>query len=159
MSDLHDYRTRIAWTGNTGTGTSTYRAYRRTWDIEIDGKPIIHCSNDPLLGGNPALHNPEDLLISALSACHMLWYLHLCANAGIVVTSYRDSPVGTGEVEPNGAGRFLKAELRPKITISQQSDAEIAEKLHGEVHNYCFIARSMNFPVTIQPEIITDNTS
>lgn len=156
MTKNHDYHAAIVWTGNTGTGTSTYRAYERTWDVEIEGKSSIHCSNDPLLGGDPTLHNPEDLLISALSACHMLWYLHLCSQAGIVVTSYRDEPIGTGEIEPNGAGRFLKAALRPKITITPDSDMQIAGKLHDEIHKYCFIARSVNFPVTCEAEINTE---
>lgn len=158
MAKIHDYHAAIAWTGNTGTGTSAYRAYERTWAIEIEGKPRVHCSNDPLLGGDPTLHNPEDLLISALSACHMLWYLHLCSQAGVIVTNYRDNPIGTGEVEASGAGRFLKAILRPKVTITPGSDVQIAEKLHGEVHNYCFIARSMNFPVTCEAEIITEKS-
>ncbi|MGI9402288.1 MAG: OsmC family protein [Rhizobiaceae bacterium] len=159
MAKNHDYHSKILWTGNKGTGTSAYRAYERTWNVEIEGKPVINCSNDPLLGGDPSLHNPEDLLISALSACHMLWYLHLCANAGVIVTSYCDNPVGTGETEANGAGKFLRAVLRPKISITADSDMKLAEKLHDEIHKYCFIARSINFPVTCEAEIITGNST
>jgi organic hydroperoxide reductase OsmC/OhrA len=90
----HDYTTRILWTGNRGEGTAHYKAYDRTWDIAVPGKAPVHCSNDPLLGGDPGKMNPEDLLLSALSACHMLWYLHYASDAGIVVTSYSDAPLG-----------------------------------------------------------------
>ncbi len=148
----HDYTTTIRWTGNTGAGTKTYRGYERSWDIAVPGKPVIACSNDPLLGGDPGLMNPEDLLLSALSACHMLWYLHLASVDGIVVESYEDVPVGRGENMPDGTGRFLSAELRPAIAISA-GDMKRAHDIHGEIHNHCFIARSVNFPVTIAPTI------
>ncbi|MEL6992893.1 MAG: OsmC family peroxiredoxin, partial [Pseudomonadota bacterium] len=85
----HDFTSRVVWTGNRGAGTAHYKAYDRTWNVETPGKPVIHCSNAPLLGGDPTLHNPEDMLISALSACHMLWYLHLASDDGIAVTAYR----------------------------------------------------------------------
>ncbi|MEI7035689.1 OsmC family protein [Fulvimonas yonginensis] len=150
MKRSHDYTSTIVWTGNRGLGTRTYRGYDRTWDIAIGGKPVVHCSNDPLLGGDPGLHNPEDLLLSSLAACHMLWYLHLASDAGIVVEAYRDSPLGVGETEPGGAGRFLRATLRPTITLAPGSDAQAADRIHHEIHRYCFIARSVNFPVTCE---------
>ncbi|MFK8075113.1 MAG: OsmC family protein [Granulosicoccus sp.] len=143
----HEYTSTVTWTGNTGAGTSAYRAYERTWDIQTPGKPVVHCSNDPLLGGDPCLPNPEDLLLSAVSACHMLWYLHLASNAGIIVQAYTDSPIGTGEVASSGAGRFISVTLRPTITLSESSDVGIADALHADIHQYCFIARSLNFPV------------
>lgn len=146
----HSYTSRIEWTGNRGAGTSAYRAYDRTWDLAVPGKPVLACSNDPLLGGDPAKYNPEDLLLSALSACHMLWYLHLAANAGIVVHGYRDEPVGIGEALPNGAGRFLSAVLRPTIALGEGNDPAVADRLHDEIHQYCFVARSVAFPVTYE---------
>lgn len=151
MAKLHDFASSIVWTGNRGEGTRAYKSYDRTWDIALPGKDIIHCSNDPLLGGDPAKMNPEDLLISALSACHMLWYLHLASNAGIIVTSYRDDPIGHGETLPNGAGRFLAAVLRPKISVKEGADLGFAGELHYKVHDFCFIARSVNFPVSYEP--------
>lgn len=104
-----------------------------------------------MLGGDPAKMNPEDLLISALSACHMLWYLHLASKAGIVVTGYRDDPMGYGETLANGAGRFLSAVLRPTISVVEGTDLKIAAELHHQVDEYCFIARSVNFPVRYEP--------
>lgn len=147
----HDYTSRIIWTGNSGEGTAHYRAYARTWDIAVPGKPVVHCSNDPLLGGDPGKMNPEDLLISALSACHMLWFLHYASDAGIVVTGYEDNPVGQGEVGRGGAGRFVSAELRPVITVKPGADLVAAEAIHHRIHEVCFIARSVNFPVTYAP--------
>lgn len=150
----HDYTSRIVWTGNRGDGTKTYRGYDRTWDIATPGQPLVHCSNDPLLGGDPARPNPEDLLLSALASCHMLWYLHLASSAGIVVHGYEDNPVGVGETMPNGAGRFLRATLRPRIEVAAGSDLVRAEALHHDVHQYCFIARSVNFPVSYEPQFV-----
>lgn len=147
MSTTHEYTATILWTGNRGTGTRTYRGYDRTWEIRTPGKPTIHCSNDPLLGGDPAKPNPEDLLLSALASCHMLWYLHLASTARIVVHEYADSPVGLGETLPNGAGRFLRATLRPHVVVAAGTDLAAADAIHARVHEFCFIARSVAFPV------------
>jgi organic hydroperoxide reductase OsmC/OhrA len=152
----HAYTSHIRWTGDTGQGTASYRGYTRNWDVAVPGKPVISCSNDPMLGGDPALMNPEDLLLSALSACHMLWYLHLASDAGIVVTGYEDTPEGLGEVEANGAARFVSAVLRPEITVRPGADLARAEALHHEIHKVCFIARSVNFPVSIAARFTID---
>ena len=144
----HAYTSHIVWTGNRGTGTQTYKGYDRTWDIAVPGKPVVHCSNDPLLGGDRTKLNPEDLLLSALSACHMLWYLHLAAEAGIEVTAYRDEPVGIGETDAQGASRFLSAVLR-RVRVGANL-AEAAD-IHTRIHAVCFIARSVNFPVSHEP--------
>lgn len=151
----HEYTTTIRWTGNQGTGTRSYHGYERSWDIAAPGKPVVHCSNDPIKGGDNSLMNPEDLLLSALSACHMLWYLFLVGIEGISVLSYEDDPVAVGEDLPNGSGRFLSAELRPKITVEEGTDLARASAIHHEIHQYCFIARSVNFPITFAPKIVT----
>lgn len=151
MASEHEYTCRIDWTGNRGDGTRTYRGYDRSWDVATPGKPIIHCSNDPLLGGDPALPNPEDLLLASVSACHMLWYLHLASSAKIIVHRYTDDPLGVGEVLPDGSGRFLSATLRPRIGVAAGTDLVRAEAIHQDVHRYCFIARSLNFPVHYAP--------
>lgn len=150
----HVYTSQVVWTGNRGAGTASYRGYDRTWDIAVPGKPVVHCSNDPLLGGDPAKMNPEDLLLSALSACHMLWYLHYAAEAGITVTAYEDAPEGQGEVGPGGAGRFVSATLRPQITVAPGADLAEAEAIHHRIHAVCFIARSVNFPVSYAPRFV-----
>lgn len=150
----HDYTSWVIWTGNRGEGTAHYLAYDRSWDVAVPGKPVIHCSNDPLLGGDPGRMNPEDLLLSALSACHMLWYLHYASDAGIIVTGYEDNPLGQGEVGPGGAGRFVRATLRPRITVPAGTDMAAAEAIHHRIHKVCFIARSVNFPVGYDPEFV-----
>src|ERR1700753_1201317 len=122
MSRKHDFTSRIVWTGNRGDGTRTYRGYDRTWEIQTPGKAVVQCSNDSMLGGDPSRANPEDLLISALSACHMLWDLHRASAAGIVVVHYEDSPVGHGETDSSGAGRFLAATLRPTVHVRAGAD-------------------------------------
>ena len=152
----HDYTSRVVWTGNRGEGTAHYRAYDRTWDIAVPGKPVVHCSNDPLLGGDPSKMNPEDLLLSALSACHMLWYLHYASDAGLRVLGYEDSPLAQGELGPGGAGRFVKATLRPRVTLPAGSDLAAAEAIHHRIHAVCFIARSVSFPVDYEPEFLLE---
>jgi organic hydroperoxide reductase OsmC/OhrA len=153
MAKTHEYPSRVVWTGNTGAGTSSYKSYERSWDMAIEGKETVHCSNDPFLGGEPSKYNPEDMLITALSSCHMLWYLHLCSQAKITVLAYEDNPVGIGASEPDGSGQFSEAILRPKITITADSDADKAVAIHDKIHNYCFIARSVNFPVKFEVEV------
>ena len=150
MPREHDYTARVIWTGNRGEGTAHYKGYDRTWNVETPGKPVIHCSNDPLLGGDPTLHNPEDMLIAALSACHMLWFLHLASDAGVIVHAYQDDPLAVGETDANGASRFLRATLRPSISVPADTDLEKADALHDDIHKTCFIARSVNFPVTYE---------
>jgi organic hydroperoxide reductase OsmC/OhrA len=146
----HAYTSQIRWTGNQGSGTSSYRAYTRSWDIVTAGKPTIHCSNDPNLGGDPSLPNPEDLLLSALSACHMLWYLHLASRAGIVVTAYDDEPLGIGRSDADGSGSFVRAVLRPTIEVLPGTDIAAADAIHHRIHEHCFIARSVRFPVSCE---------
>ena len=152
----HRYEARTRWTGNLGTGTSTYRAYSRDHEIAADGKPPIAGSSDRAFRGDPARWNPEDLLVSALSSCHMLSYLHLCAVSGIVVTAYEDRASGEMRETEDGGGRFVSALLRPRVTISQ-GDAELARALHERAHHLCFIASSVNFPVRCEPEIVVDS--
>lgn len=147
MATHHDFTSQIIWTGDRGEGTRHYRGYDRTWRITTEGKVPIECSNDPALGGDPLKPNPEDLLLSSLAACHMLWFLHLASSAGIVVRAYQDSPLGIGETGSRGEGRFVRAVLRPTITVASGTDIARADALHHDVHHFCFIARSVNFPV------------
>jgi organic hydroperoxide reductase OsmC/OhrA len=147
----HDYVSRVVWTGNRGEGTRSYRGYDRTWDIATPGKLLVHCSNDPLLGGDPALANPEDLLLAALAACHMLWFLHYASEAGVTVVAYQDDPLGVGESDASGAGRFVGAVLRPRIILAPGSDVAAAHAIHARIHEVCFIARSVAFPVEHRP--------
>lgn len=142
--------------GNTGTGTKIYRGYERAYDISAAGKPTIAGSSDPAFRGDPSRWNPEDLLVASLSACHKLWFLGLCSQAGVVVTAYEDAAEGCMVEEANGAGQFTSVALRPHVTISADSDEARAMELHHKAHTMCFIARSVNFPVTNEPTIIRE---
>jgi len=156
MSDgrRHRYAVTVEWTGNRGEGTATYRSYSRDHAIAVAGKPAIAGSSDPVFRGDASRHNPEDFLVSALSACHMLSYLHLCAVSGIVVTAYEDHAAGDMRETADGGGRFTGVVLRPRVTISA-GDPGLARALHEKAHRLCFIASSVNFPVTCEPEIST----
>jgi organic hydroperoxide reductase OsmC/OhrA len=153
MTRQHRYPVTIAWTGNRGAGTSGYRAYDRAHDIAVAGKPVIPASSDPAFSGDASRYNPEELLVAAVSACHMLWYLHLCAVNRIVVTGYVDRAEGTMVENADGGGRFTAVVLKPAITVKPGADLELARRLHRDAHAKCFIANSLNFPVTHEPEI------
>lgn len=141
----------MTWTGNTGSGTANYRAYDRTHEYSVPGKPVIPGSSDPAFRGDATRYNPEELLVMSLSSCHMLWYLHLCAEAGVVVTEYVDEAVGTmAEVKETG-GHFTEVILRPLATLQAGSDVELATRLHEKAHHLCFVANSVNFPVRVEP--------
>jgi len=149
----HTYATRTEWTGNQGRGTANYRAYSRQYLISAPGKPDVPGSSDPAFRGDASRWNPEDLLVASLSSCHMLWYLHLCAEAKILVLAYRDDALGTMVEEAEGGGSFSGAVLRPVVTLAAGADALRAAALHIEAHRLCFIANSVNFPVRIEPTV------
>jgi len=153
MPKEHRYSASLAWTGNRGTGTSAYTAYDRAHVIQVAGKPPIPGSSDPAFRGNPARYNPEELLVGSLASCHMLWYLHLCSTAGIVVTEYVDRAEGTMIEEADGSGRFTAVVLKPEVTVKLGTDLSKARELHAAAHKMCFIANSMNFPVAHEPTI------
>ncbi len=153
MSRHHAYRVDLAWTGNRGSGTTSYRDYGRDHVVRIDGKPELHASSDPTFHGDAARHNPEDMLVAALTSCHMLSYLHMATVAGVVVTAYEDAAEGRMETAGNG-GRFVEVVLHPVVTIRDDSDPDEALAAHEAAHHACFIANSVNFPVRVEPRIV-----
>ncbi len=154
MARTHRYIVANRWTGNLGSGTSAYTAYRRNHELDAAAKNApIPCSSDPVFRGDPSRYNPEELLVGALSACHMLVLLHLCADAGIVVVDYADQAEGEMAEHPDGAGEFTRVILRPKMTITDPARIPDAIALHHRAHEMCFIARSVNFPVEHQPTV------
>ena len=153
---IHRYETRLVWTGNEGTGTSSYTAYGRDHEIATSGKPVLLGSSDPIFRGDAERWNPEELLLASLSACHQLWYLHIAASAGIVVLAYTDRAEGEMQETADGGGHFTRVLLRPRVTLAAGSDAARAESLHREAHAKCFIARSVRFPVEHLPETIVE---
>lgn len=149
----HIYRAVVRWTGNRGIGTGAYTAYGRDHVFGAPGKPPVAGSADPAFRGDDNRYNPEELLVASLSACHMLWYLHLCAEADVTVTAYEDAAEGVMETDGNGGGRFTSVTLCPRVTVTPHSDPERARALHEGAHARCFIANSVNFPVSCAPEL------
>lgn len=143
----HSYNTHLTWTGNKGTGTSSYQAYGRDYSIATDDKPTLLGSSDPAFKGDPSRHNPEDLLVASLSGCHMLCYLHLCAVNKVVVVDYEDRATSVMVEAAGGGGHFDQVTLHPRITLAESSMRAKADELHEQANKICFIANSVNFPV------------
>ncbi|WP_369049163.1 OsmC family protein [Tenacibaculum sp. UWU-22] len=151
----HIYEITVEWTGNQGEGTLSYQSYSRNHQIIADGKYAeIKGSSDPLFLGDKTRYNPEDLFLSSLSACHMLWYLHLCATHKIVVTEYLDNAIGIMEKTQNGIEKFTQVTLNPTIKITDKNKINQATQLHIEANKKCFIANSCNFKIHHKPTII-----
>jgi organic hydroperoxide reductase OsmC/OhrA len=155
VSEAH-YYSKLVWSGGALGPTESVETYSREFRAEIDGKPPLRGSADPAFHGDPALHNPEDLLMIALPSCHMLSYLAVCAHAGIAVVSYEDSAVGT-LARRDGRIKFVDALLRPRVVVEEGSDIARAEALHEKAHNICIIVNSVNFPVRYEAEVTTTN--
>jgi organic hydroperoxide reductase OsmC/OhrA len=154
MPRSHRYEIVVQWTGNTGTGTSGYREYERSHVVRAEGRPDLEGSADPVFRGSRERWNPEQLLVAALSQCHLLSYLHVAADSGVVVTAYEDDAVGTMEEDGRGGGRFSEVVLRPRVTIADASMTEAAQAAHERAHELCFIAASVNFPVRLDPAVV-----
>lgn len=148
----HIYAATLEWTGAAAGPTSTYQSYSREYRIAFPGKPALIGTADPTYLGDPKLHNPEELLLAALAACHMLSYLALCARDKIAVTSYRDEAIGTMAIK-DGKMRFVSVLLRPHVIIAELDKVARAKALHGDAHAGCFIANSVNFPVGNDPAV------
>jgi organic hydroperoxide reductase OsmC/OhrA len=149
----HRYAVTSTWTGNSGTGTSGYRDYRRDVTIEVEGKPDLLASADKPFRGDPMRWNPEDLLLASLSECHLLSYLHACVQVGVVVVGYRDDATGVMVEDGRGGGAFQEVVLRPHVVVTDASMVDAATSAHAQAHEWCFIANSVNFPVRHEPTI------
>lgn len=143
----HLYQVNIEWTGNLGAGTVTYRGYSRDHEIRVENKKVILASSDPSFRGDPTRYNPEELFVASLSQCHMLWFLHLCSEEGIVVTNYIDLAEGIMEESSDGGGHFTEVILKPQVTISSDEKINSIESIHHRANQLCFIANSCNFKV------------
>lgn len=149
----HHYTVTVKWTGNRGTGTNHYMQYDRSNTLSVAGKDDMHCSSDVAFRGDKTKYNPEDFLVASASQCHMLWYLHLCADAGVVVMEYTDNPTATMvEASAEGRGRFIEMTLNPQVVVTEESMVSRANELHDKAREMCFVANSCNFPITHKPE-------
>lgn len=153
---IHRYDAALEWCGNEGSGTVRHDAYGRRFEARIEGKPVFTGSADPAFCGDSALLNPEDLLLIALSSCHMLSYLALCAQQGLVVTAYSDRAEGVMKTDAGGGGRFTAVVLQPRVTIASAVQVAQATELHATAHSVCFIANSCNFPVELRASVTAE---
>jgi len=153
MAKTHEYAARVIWNGNTGTGTSTYVGYGRDYIVIVAGKQEMRGSADPSFRGNAELHNPEDLFVAAISACHMLTYLALCAKNGVSVVAYEDNAAGTLVLTSDGGGSFQHVMLNPVVTIANGEKEAVAVSLHDQAHKLCFIAASCSAPIHHSPTV------
>lgn len=154
MAD-HKYKTFLYWSAEGGEGTKTYRSFARTHHITAKTKAG---TEKPAIVVTSAFHsldhyNPDEMLLASLSSCHMLWYLHLCSENGVVVTDYRDEAELVLRLDAKGEGKVEAATLHPRVQISS-GDPEVARALHKDAHKKCFVANSVNFLVGCEPEII-----
>ena len=147
----HTYKVNMTWTGNRGEGTASYTAYDRNYTLAAGQKPVIPGSSDPAFKGDNTRYNPEELLVASLSSCHMLWFLHLCSAASVIVVDYVDDATGNMEETADGGGRFTEVTLFPVITLASEEMVDKADDLHEKAHELCFIANSCNFPVHHKP--------
>jgi len=159
MPKQHQYQLKVTWTGNKGTGTDHYTHYERSHTIEVENKVTLLASSDAPFLGDATKHNPEDFLLASLATCHMLWYLHLCADAGVIVTNYIDNPQGTLLQQDDGGGSFSSVTLHPKVIVLHASMIEKANSLHIKANQKCFIANSVNFEVKHLPSCSAETSN
>ncbi|MGP4032248.1 OsmC family protein [Pseudarthrobacter sp. 1C304] len=157
--DEHRYALTVRWTGNLGEGTASYRGYSRDHDVEIPGLPVLHGSADPTFHGDRDRYNPEQLLLAALSQCHMLSFLHVAVKHNVVVTAYEDRAEALMRTNRDGSGQFESATLRPRVTLAAPAAEGLLEELHAAANKVCFIARSVNFPVLHQPTAVVEEAA
>lgn len=154
----HIYQSKIEWTGNNGSGTDNYKSYERNHNVIIENKPIIQGSSDPAFRGEKSRHNPEDLLVSSISSCHMLWYLHFCSVNNVIVDEYTDIAEGIMLEDTTGKGYFKEVTLHPNVIVRSKEMVEKAIELHKKANEYCFIANSVNFPIKHLPKVSIKDT-
>ena len=162
MPQLHQYSVDLAWTGARRSGTTSFTAYGRDHELRAGNRPVILATSDPHFRGDASRWSPEDLLVSSLAQCHMVWLLHVAARDGVAVLGYSDSATGIIRVEAAGQGHFTEVVLHPRVSVASGATlpdgspvvGEVLARLHDEAHEHCFIARSVNFPVRVQPTAV-----
>ena len=148
----HLFKVALNWIKKEPQTDSSTRIYTKSHHISIEGKPDLEVSAAKAFKGDPNLYNPEDLLLSSLTSCHMMSYLYCCMQYKIEVISYQDHSEATLQVNPDGSGKIVKVDLFPEIIISNSSQIELALSLHKKANELCFIANSCNFPVYHHPK-------
>jgi organic hydroperoxide reductase OsmC/OhrA len=131
------HRARLRWTPSEEDS--------RAHTIEL-GEQALSASSAPEYKGDPAKADPEEMLIGALSSCHMLWFVALARAKRLSLVSYEDDAGGILD-----GRRFTGAILRPQVEFDDGTDAATIRELHRKSHERCFISNSVNFPVEVEP--------
>ena len=147
MDYKHTFKASLTWRKTDKEINSSKKVYEKSHTISIAGKPQLSISAAKAFKGDPALYNPEDLLLSSLMSCHMMSYLYVCATHNIELVSYADNAVATLETNADGSGKIIEVQLNPQVTLKDKNQQELALSLHQEANKLCFIANSCNFPV------------
>lgn len=151
---VHEYTAKLTWEGNTGEGTASYTSYSRRHRIGVAGKPDLEGTADVAFRGDRDRHNPEDLFVSAIAACHMLSYLAACARRGVRVIAYEDEATGVMHTNASGGGAFERVTLHPRVTVADGADVDLAMALHDTAHELCFIANSCSVRIDHEAQVV-----
>src|SRR5438046_1466307 len=145
----------IALTWQRHTPDFNYKTYDRTHTIKFSGGTQLQATAAPEYLGNPELTNPEELLIAALSSCHMLSFLAIAAYQGFTVDNYHDAAIGTLAKNDRSKMAITQIVLKPQVQFSGAKipDVDTLNKLHDKAHDSCFIANSLNVNVIIEKAI------
>ena len=146
------YTADLSWSLNSGEDIMKGR-YSRGHTIGFDGGTTIPGSASPHVVGKWAVEaavDPEEMLVTAISACHMLTFLHISRRAGFGNAAYRDHADGVMEETAPGRHAVTKVTLHPQIEwIGKPPDRAKSDAMHHEAHEQCFIANSVKTEVTV----------
>jgi organic hydroperoxide reductase OsmC/OhrA len=147
----HEFQTRLGWSGSTAGG---YRDYPRAHTAaNPPAKAELRLSAAPEYLGEADLLNPEQLLVTAASSCHMLSFLALANRKKIDVLAYEDDALGEMPSDEKPV-RISRITLRPVITVAPGSDHALVVELAHQAHDICFIANSLNSEVLLEPKVV-----
>lgn len=155
MSFNHIFKAKVNWQLGRNETSQNPKGFSRNHVVTIANKKTpLEVSAAKPFRGDETLHNPEDLLLSALASCHMMSYLYVCSQNNIEVLNYNDNAEAILNVEASGSGQFEKVTLNPVVTIKDATQIELAKTLHNKANSLCFIANSCNFPIEHYAEIL-----
>ncbi|MBK6980086.1 MAG: OsmC family protein [Betaproteobacteria bacterium] len=155
MSDTHTFEATVRWPADPAQKLPPDPAFSRNAELGSPGHPPLPGSSPTVFGGDASRYNPEELVTLALAHCHMLTYLAVAAKKKMAVLAYEDRATAVLAKDPaTGKMKIVSAELRPRVTVARGTNLDDARAMHAKAHEHCFVANSVNFPVTNAPEIV-----
>ncbi len=151
----HEYTATVLWQRHASEAFSDNR-YHRQHVLRFDGGVEVAGSSSPSVVPLPystqAAVDPEEMFVASLASCHMLWFLSIAAQAGVVVERYTDNAAGVMSNNSKGKLWVSQVTLRPQVVLAPGSPAEKISDLHHRAHEECFIANSVRTEVLVQPQ-------